>query len=180
MTWFDLPVYADTALTTAMLEAIKADINETAAAKANTAGRHFASTGPHALAEREIRQAYIATSGNTTNGTFANLQTGTQPTGPTIANITTGPLALIVVECQAVNTASGASSRMSFEVSGATTVGALDDSGSLLQNEPGRDARYAALELQALTAGVQTVASKYRVSSGTGSFSARTLIVMAF
>ena len=77
------------------------------------------------------------------------------------------------------NNTNGASSRMSYDVSGATTSSATDDRGSLLQNEPARDARYATLELQAFTPGSNTCTSKYRVSSGTGSFSARTMIVMA-
>ena len=55
MAWTTLPTYTDgTALTAAMLLAIAANINETAVAKATTAGRFFVATGPNAIAERSI------------------------------------------------------------------------------------------------------------------------------
>ena len=179
MAWSTLPAYSDgTALTAAMLTAIKDNINETAAAKATTAGRYFASTGGNTIAERVVRQTYDAAGGTTSSSSFTNLA-GASP-GPACDNTVTGPLALVCVECQCNNSTGGASSRMSYEVLNATSSAATDDRGILDQNSAGYDNRYASLELQALTPGTNDFRSRYRVSSGNGSFSARTMIVMAF
>jgi hypothetical protein len=180
MAWSALPSWVDgDPLTAAQLLAIKANLNETAPAKATTAGRIFAATGTNAIAEREVRQHYMAGSGTTSSTSFGNLSGGGANIGPTVASITTGPMAIINVQCQLNNSTAGPSSRMSYAVSGATTVAADDDHGILNQNDISKDCRFGVWELQVLTPGVQTVVAQYRVSSTTGAFSARTLIVMA-
>jgi len=180
MTWQAMPTFTDgNALTGAQLEILKANLLETAAAKATTTGRIFVATGTNALAEREIRQHYMAGSGTTTSTSFGNLSGGGANIGPTISNITTGTLALVNVQCQLNNATAGPSSRMSYDITGATTDSATDDRGILSQNDVSKDSRFGVWELQTVTAGANTFEAKYRVSSSTGAFSARTLIVMA-
>jgi len=179
MAWTTLPTYTNGVLSAAMLNAIAANINETAPAKATNAGRLFVSTGANGIAEREIRQHYMAGSGTTTSTSFGNLSGGGANIGPTISSIGTGALALVSVQCQLNNSTNGPSSRMSYAVSGATTSASTDDRGILNQNDISKDCRFGTLELQALTPGANTFLAEYRVSSTTGAFSARTLIVMA-
>jgi hypothetical protein len=153
------------------------DMLVTPAALASTGGRIFVSTGANAIAERAIQTEYLSASGTTTNTSFVNLGAG--GTGPSVTSITTGTLALVSLQVQANNSSGGASSRMSYDISGATTSAATDDRGTLSQNSASSDTRYGVMELQTLTGGSNTFVCKYRVSSGTGSFSARTMIVIA-
>jgi hypothetical protein len=179
MTWSTLPAYSDgNALTAAQATAIKDNINESAPAKATTAGRIFVATGTNAIAEREIKTEYLSASGTTTNTSFTNLGGG-GGTGPSCSTITTGTLAIVNVQCQLNNSTGGASSRMSYDISGATTSSATDDRGILSQSSASADSRYGSWELQTLTGGSNSFVAKYRVSSGTGAFSARTMIVIA-
>jgi hypothetical protein len=172
VTWVD-----NTAVTAAQLNAqLRDNLNETAPAKATTAGRHIVSTGLNTIAEREIRQAYDAGAGTRTSTSFGALSGASA--GPAVNNIVTGVLALVVVEAQLNNTNSGSSARMSYDVSGATTSAATDDRGIMLQTGT-NDMRYSTMELQALTAGTNSFNLVYKVSSGTGNFSARTIIVIA-
>jgi hypothetical protein len=172
ISWVDgIPV------TAAQLNAqLRDNLNETAPAKATVSGRHIVTTGANTIMEREIRQAYDANAGTRTSASFGAL-TGASA-GPAVNSIVTGTLALVVVECQLNNATGGASARMSYDVSGATTSAATDDRGIMLQTGT-NDMRYSTMELQTLTAGTNSFNSVYRVSSGTGNFSARTIIVIA-
>ena len=148
---------------------------ETAPAKATASGRIFVSTGPNSIAQRQIASAFVAAGETTAATSFTNLATA----GPTVSNITTGALALISVQSQANNTNGGSSSRHSFDISGATTSSATPERGTLSQNSAGADTRYGITTLQTLTAGVNNFISKYLVSSGTGHWQDRELIVIA-
>lgn len=154
---------------------VRDNLLETAPAKATTSGRIFVSTGANAIAQREIRTSIVAAGETTASTSFTNLATA----GPTITSITTGPLALISVNSQANNTLDGPSSRHSFDISGATTSSATSERGTLSQNSASKDTRYGICTLQTVTAGSNTFTSKYLVSSGTGHWQDRELIVMA-
>jgi hypothetical protein len=158
------------------LNIIRDDLLETVPAKATVAGRHFASTAANSIAEREIKQDYIAAGGSVTNTSFGNPASG--GTGPTVT-ITTGVLAIVNVQAQMNNSTNGPSTRMSYDITGATTSAATDDRGILQQSDTAKDVRFGAWELQTLTAGSNVFVAKYRVSSTSGTISARTMIVWA-
>src|SRR5215217_7984099 len=165
------------AVTGAQLNAyLRDNFNETAPAKATVSGRHIVTTGPNTIAERAIRQTYDAGAGTRTSTSFGALAGASA--GPAVNNIVTGTLALVSVQCQVNNTLDGPSSRMSYDISGATTDAASgtpgDDRGILSQSSASKDSRFSTMELQTLTAGTNSFNSVYRVSSGTGNFSART------
>lgn len=172
MTWFALPTYTDSALTTAHLMMIRDNINESAASRATTAGRWFASTGPYAIAEREIVAAVVSGSDTTDHTEYVPLT----PPGPNVT-ITTGVLAMVSIQSQANNDTAGPSSRHSFSITGATTVEADDDWSCLSQNSASYDTRYGICTLKTMSPGSNTFTSLYRVSSGTGHWQDREMIV---
>jgi len=174
MTWSTLPAYSDgNALTAAQVTAIKDNINETAVAKATTAGYWFIGTGTNALAERSITSDKILTQQTTTNTSYVNLAT----VGATVT-ATTGTKALIHHGCQLFNSGSG-SSWASYAISGATTVSASDEWAVTCEAASTNSFRYGYSELHTVTAGSNTFTQKYRVGSLTGTFDDRHLIVMA-
>lgn len=156
---------------------LRDNMNETAPAKATVSGRLIVTTGANTIAERAVRQTYDAAPGTRTSTSFGALAGASA--GPAVNNIVTGVMALVSVQCQLNNTLDGPSSRMSFDVSGATTSAATDDRGILSQSAASKDSRFCTLELQTLTAGTNSFNSVYKVSSGTGNFSARTIVVIA-
>src|SRR5215217_6763618 len=144
-----------TAITAAQLNAqLRDNLNETAPAKATTGSQLIVTTGANTIAERAVQQTYDAGAGTRTSTSFGALAGASA--GPAINNVVTGTLALVSLQCQANNTAGGASSRMSFNISGATTDAATDDRGPLAQNTAGYDMRYGTMELQTLTAGTNS------------------------
>jgi hypothetical protein len=149
---------------------VRDNLNETAPAKATTAGGHFASTGLNSIAERIAATAIVATSQTTTSTSFTDLAT----VGPSVT-VTTGPYALVFTYNSNFN--SGAvSSLMSFEVSGASSIAAADNvsigiagTGSIRES--------GAFLLTTLTAGSNTFTCKYRVGAGTGTYADRRITV---
>lgn len=178
MTWSTPPTWTTgQVITSAALNILRDCLLETAPAKAAAAGRIFVSSGVNSIVERQIQQDYEAATGTTTSTSFTDLGGG--GVGPHISATPTGPLALVAVQAMMSNSTNGASTRMSFDVGGATSSSAVDDRGTLLQHEgTGREARFCTLELQTLTSGNNTFTAKYRVSSGTGSYQARTLVLI--
>lgn len=174
MTWSTLPAYSDgNAFTAAQVTAIKDNINESAAAKATTAGYWYVSTGTNALAERAIVQATVATGQTTTSTSYTTLTTA----GPAVT-LTTGTQAMINVVSQVNNTTDGASARHSFAVSGATTTASDDTWSALIQATSSRDCSQSRTTLMTLTGGSNTFTSQYRVSSGTGRWQDRNILGM--
>lgn len=151
---------------------VRDNLNETAPAKATTAGAHFAVTGTNEIAERISANATVATSEDTTSTSYTDLAT----VGPAVT-ATTGPRALVVVRTATSNSGTG-SSRMSYEVSGASTVAASDTQCVGVFGTAGTGALASDVSLvTGLTAGSNTFTAKYRVSSGTGTFSTRRITV---
>lgn len=151
---------------------IRDNLNETAPAKATTAGAHFAVSGTNEIAERISDTEVVATSQDTTSTSYTDLAT----VGPAVT-VTTGPQALVVVRGAISNSGVG-SSRMSYEVSGSSAVAASDTQcvGVFGTAGTGVLASDASL-ITGLTPGSNTFTAKYRVSSGTGTFSTRRIVV---
>lgn len=161
---------------------IRDNLLETAPAKATASGRYMVTTGANAIAERVPSEATIATSQDlSTTGTWTDLPTP----GPTVT-VTTGSKALVIVGADLSRDAASATSsvRMSFAVSGATTIaagfstnfagaGLWQGNGSVLTGS-------RATLLTNLTPGSNTFTAKYYVSAATGTFSNRQLIVLPF
>ena len=179
MTWSTLPSYSDgTALTAAMVTAIKDNINESAPAKYTSSAwpQHFAGTPAvsNSIAAREIRDDTVTTAETTTSTTFVDLTTN----GPAVT-LTTGTFALVHHAARLENNTTGVSSRASFLVTGAT-VGdtATDVRGSAVQATANHFYRIGITQLIGVTAGSNTFTMKYRVLSNTGTFADRRICTM--
>lgn len=155
---------------------VRDNLNETAPAKATAANRIFVSTGANAIAEREILNEFLTTAQTSTSTAYADLAT----VGPDIT-ITTGTAALVGASCtQSVNSAA-ANVYMSWAFSGASTVAASDDWALQMNSDTSGQTLHATSWYlhTGLTAGSNTITAKYRVTAGTGTWSRRSLIVIA-
>lgn len=156
---------------------VRDNLNETAPAKATAAGSYFAASGVNAIAERRPLTGADLTVGTTTSTTFTNL-TGTS-IGPSVT-CETGPNALVIVRASIENSGVG-SARMAYDISGAHTQAAADNRGIHVFGVATVNVGASDVTLMTtLTPGTSTFTAKYRVSSGTGQFSARRIIVMPF
>lgn len=157
---------------------VRDNLNETAAAKATQSGSYFVGTGVNSLAERVIVDDIVETSESTTSTTYTDLAT----TGPTVT-LDTGARALIYVTGDVTNNTAGQSGRMTFEVSGASSI-TPNDVRALRVTIPSvtgtGNVRASVPTILAITAGSNTFTAKYRASGGTATFANRRLFVMAF
>lgn len=165
---------ANTAFTAAQFNIhVRDNLNETAPAKATTAGRIFVTTGANSIAERAITENVITTGESTASGTYVDLTT----VGPSVT-ITTGTEAILWIGCGMSNstTAGGA---MAFAISGATTTAPADANSYGYQSAASAGGRSAWIGKVTLTAGSNTFTAKYRVNGGTGFFDTRRLGIIA-
>jgi hypothetical protein len=158
---------------------VRDNLNETAPAKATTSGSYFVGTGLNSIAERTSSTDIVETSQTTTSTTYADLAT----VGPTVT-VTTGVFALILVTGDITNNTAGESGRMTFEVSGASTVTPLD-ARALRVTIPsvtgaGNVRSSVLTAFGTLTAGVNVFTAKYRASGGTATFANRRLTVLPY
>jgi hypothetical protein len=94
--------------------------------------------------------------------------------------VETGTAALIIVRCAAENSGTG-SVRMGYAISGATSVSPADNRTVHIFGSAGVNIGASDVSLwTSLNPGSNTFTAKYRVSSGTGTFSSRRIIVMPF
>lgn len=167
---------ANTAFTAAQFNSyIRDNLNETAPAKATTAGRIFVATGANAIVERAIESATVDTAENTTSTSFADLTTP----GPSVT-VTTGIRALIIVTAQTDNATAGSNNLVGVTISGATTEAAADATALLNENSAASEPNRSSVirHHTGLTAGSNTFKLQYRVSGGTGTFQRRHIIVI--
>lgn len=156
---------------------VRDNLNETAPAKATTAGGYFVTTSLNEITERVGARQTVVTSETTTSTSYTDLAT----VGPTVT-VTTGPLALVLWGAQMTNNTANASSRTSVEVSGASTSAADDVRGLAFDPVSAGGVFQAshAVFYDDLTPGSNTFTLKYRVGAGTGTFSRRRLIVLPY
>lgn len=177
-----LTAVANATLTAAQWNAsVRDNLLETAVAKATTAGRIFVATGTNSIVERAIASQEINTSQTTTSTSYADLAT----VGPQVT-VTTGTQAVVWWEAQMSNSSSATATRCGVAVSGATTLAASDNQDNYIDGLPAANQLRASTFQHfnsaagtALTAGSNTFTMKYKVSSGTGSYTDRQLLVMA-
>ena len=168
---------ANTTFTAAQFnQHVRDNLNETAPAKATSAGSYFVADGVNSIAERTPNVDSVLTPQTTASTSFTDLST----VGPTVT-ATTGPYALVLTHCQVENDGLG-SAYAGVEVTGASSHAAALNRAINTFNAPnvrvgaGTAVLYAGS--LALTPGSNTFTMKYRVSSGTGTFGDRRLIVM--
>lgn len=176
MAWTAMPLFTDgSALTGAQLNILRANLLETAAAKATTAGSHFVGTSLNTIAERFSDTNTVNTLQTTTSTSFT-----TALGGPAIT-LTTGTACLIFITAQMNNSTAGQAAYTSVAVSGATTIAGNDNEAVMVES----GASYAdmtscrAMKFQSLTPGSNTFTLVYRVAGGTGTFRRRTIVGMA-
>lgn len=156
---------------------VRDNLNETAPAKATAAGSYFVANGVNSIAERRGQTNADLAAGTTTSTTYTDL-TGAS-VGPTVS-IEHGPNVLVIVRGSLENSGAG-SARMGYAISGANSLAAADNRGAHIFGVANVNLGASDVSLLgSLTPGTSTFTAKYRVSSGTGSFSARRLIVMPF
>jgi hypothetical protein len=156
---------------------VRDNLNETAVAKATTAGQYFVAVGANSLAARVIGGNSVQTTQTTTSTSYTDLATP----GPALT-LTTGTLAIVFVSAKITNNTSNATSFMSYQVSGATTV-AVTTTRALVSDGMNANSNFraSAASTVPLNAGVNTFTTKYAVGGGTtGSYGDRTIIVIPF
>jgi hypothetical protein len=166
------------ALTAAQWNAsVRDDLNVTAPAVATTAGRLIVASGANAVAERAILRAFVDTQETTTSVTYAALTTP----GPAVT-LTTGASAIQFIESKQGNQTGATATFASYAVSGATTIAAADNIALQFRSPNANDfLRCSVVDMNfgSLTGGSNTFTMQYEVSSGTGFFAQRKIIVMA-
>jgi hypothetical protein len=154
---------------------VRDNLNETAPSKATTANRWFVSTGANAIAERGIERATVATAQPKGAGAYGDLTTA----GPAVT-VTTGTKAIVVVAANISINATINTGRMSYAVSGATTIAAGDSTSLAVQGVAASslEGRASVMSIPTLTAGSNVFTAKYWSSGSTSTFSDRSIIVM--
>lgn len=161
---------------------VRDNLLATEAAAAANVGGFFVSTGSNAVTERVFTTATVDTNETTTSTTYTDLAT----VGPAVT-VTTGTKALVISGGRIganTNTAGAPSTKMSWAVSGATTVAASDNwaagavhaSTDATRSEVYYTSRWWLIET--LNAGSNTFTAKYAVSSGTGTYLFRSIHVL--
>ncbi len=173
-----------TALTAAQLNTyLRDNLNATEIGKANNPGSMVVSTAANTLQEMTPKHNRLTQIGSRTSATYGDLTSTNAGVGPTVT-LTTGSMALVLWSAQLYNTTSSAFARMSFEISGATTL-AADDSRALIQskaNPAGGTIQTFQQFGQAhmpfgLTPGVNTFTCKYRADTGTVYAQVRLIVI---
>jgi hypothetical protein len=153
---------------------IRDNLLQTAPAKATTASGYFVGTAPNTITERVIGHAIVTAQQTGTATGYGNLAT----VGPTVT-VTTGPSALVFTSAQLENSGNG-STWASYGITGATTDAITDERAIFNQSGSTFGGRFGVTTWQSLTPGSNTFLMQYRVSSGTGTYDDRSLIVMGF
>jgi hypothetical protein len=155
---------------------VRDNLNETAPAKSTTASAHFVVSGVNEISERITDGTIVLTSQTTGSTSFTDLAT----IGPSVT-VDTGPHALVLTHCQLSNSGAGVS-YAGVEVTGASSVAPALNRSINAFNSAGVGAGTAVWYSGGLTLtpGSNTFTMKYKVSSGTGTFADRRIIVVPF
>jgi hypothetical protein len=167
---------ANAALTAAQWNAsVRDNFLMTAPALATAAGTLFAGTGANTIAQRIPGVSLLSVAENTASTTYVALATA----GPTVT-VTSGTNVFIFIGAHYSNGTGGSGSRMSYAVSGATTIAAADDIsvGGIPPTSGFTHASTATL-LSGLTLGSNTFTSMYKATTGgSASFTFRRLAIL--
>lgn len=155
---------------------VRDNLLETAVAKATTPGGFFVSTGSNALAERVPTTASVNSDHTTSSTTYVSLAGGPSVT------VTTGTMALVFITARTRNDTTSFACHMGFSISGATSRIAAEETGLRFESAGISEFdRATAVSLETgLNPGTNTFTTQYKVAGGTGSFYARSIIVVPF
>lgn len=169
-----LSAVANTGLTAGQWNAsVRDNLLETTPGKATSQRRIFVTDGDNKIAERQILDHIIDTDEETTSLSYADLYT----LGPTVT-MQTGFGALVWTTCWCDNS-STTNSRQSYAVSGDTTTAAADNVANEADGGSGANSiRSSVCSLTITNPGINTIACKYKVTGGTGTFGKRRILVM--
>lgn len=166
-------------LTAAQLNVhLRDNMMETEVAKATTnGGSYFVAEAQHRIVERKLKTARVSTAETTTSTEYGNLAT----IGPEV-EVETGTRCLLLAGCRIENDIALAQSRMTFEVSGATTQPASNSLIALDGVSAASAFRIGNYEyLNNLTPGTNKFTLKYAIGTGggtTSTFSDRFIAVL--
>lgn len=154
---------------------VRDNLNETAPAKATTAGRLIMTKGANSIGEAIISNTNVATSQTTTSTSYVDLTT----VGPAVT-VVTGVSAIVIWAAEMSHNTLGGQCFASVTVSGATTDAAVDTRALKYESSAANDAARIAMvhRFASLTAGSNTFTVQYKVTAGTGTFLNRSLIVL--
>lgn len=158
---------------------VRDNLLETAPAKAATSSGYFVTTATNQIGERSVQQAVINTADTCSGTSYSDCDNGV---GPLITAFT-GSSALVVVGGRiGGNSVATASVKMAWQVDGGTSISASDQwaAGEVGMGSNGFAYDSRAYMAVGLTPGLNTFTAKYAVSSGTGTYSARSILVMPF
>lgn len=151
----------------------------TEAAVADAPASLLVTTGANTVDYRTPTVEYIGSFETTTNTSYTNLGT----TGPTITE-TTGTKALVSFGAHIANNTAGLGSRVSYEISGASTQAAGDSNSYYAESGNAGDGFQGTWTTitQSLNAGSNVFQVKYRTTAGggTSTFGRRLLVVVSF
>lgn len=149
---------------------------------ATAAGQVAVSTGVNAIAARVPSATHIAATCTATSVATYGAPTGLA--GPVVGPVTTGATAIVAVAALIQNSTAGAGGSMSYAVTGATTLAAVDDwSTQARPASAGANARHSSLYFHSsattpLTPGANTFTCQYTTpTGGTATFAHRHLFV---
>jgi hypothetical protein len=154
---------------------VRDNLAEVAPAKATTPGGYFVTSATNQIVERSGKLATQLVSDTTTSTSYSDLDGGTL--GPSVS-VATSNCAIVVVS-GSLHNSSTFSTRMGYEVSGASSVAAADNRA--LGVYGAANVGIVASQFvyhEDLTAGNNVFTAKYRVAGGTGTFQSRRLTVI--
>lgn len=168
---------ANTAFTAAQFNTyVRDNLLETAPAKASSSGTYFVGSGVNSITERTVGLDFELASQTTTSGSFTDLAT----IGPDIT-VTTGTRAIVCLTAQIANNTVGGSCLVGVDISGAHTEAPSDPNALQLDSAIANQELSAShITMYTLTAGSNTFRMKYRVSTGTGTFARRKIVVIPY
>lgn len=152
---------------------VRDNLLETAPSKASTVGGYFVTKRPRHIQEMSASTGVISTNEDTDSNTYTDVGNTVGPS----ATVETDDRAFVIVSARANLDVTAGSARVSHEVSGATDLEPTDRLSMKVEGTQFIQASYAVLR-QGLTPGENTFTMKYRVTSGTGNFQNRRIIVI--
>ena len=175
-----LTAVANTALTAAQWNAsVRDNLNETAPAKAATAGGYFVVTGTKVITQRLPQDNEEPTADTTASTAYVTSLASTN--GPNLPSISAVSYVLLIVSSDIANTTANQSGRMVAAISGATSVAAADQYAMRVTvGAAGLNVRASCANLFAVNNGSNTFTANYRASGGTAQFANRRMSALPF
>lgn len=157
---------------------VRDNLNETAVAKATTAGGFFVATGVNSLAERFVGYAENLT---TVKGNVASYGDLPASVGPSVT-VDTGTKAIVMWSAMANTDVADAPAGASYAVSGATTIAASSDRRIWFDGMPANNAQTQSTMYfhTNLNAGSNTFTMKFLSDTGGVDWEQRKILVIPF